>query len=379
MDNLAREVAALRFRLRLQMLVLIGAMTVGLFALGGADVVARALVETDAWKVRTNNAGGTPVDRITVTTGENSVRVKVNAAHLELAQQGTAPATPAAGALWYDSSTGKLKYRNATAWVDVGSGTPADTWRLEFTNATTLTLRGIGNGGGFIEINGTPTFFSSNPTLAAQAGTTLYWIYAFTNAGTVTLEASATVPTVAEYGVYGHKTSDPSRRFVGMAYTNASQYTADMVRSVMNEHGYSQLIQYSRTSPTDYYSTGSNTFTDIDATNVTMAGLFFAKERVNAWLTASTWSETNSWTWRPITVVVNFDGVDGTGPVGSAGDRGGSYAEMTSASHSTSYFSVSTAGRKILKGRFKTISGFYGFISVRPDYAPITLGFESQH
>jgi len=375
MNDLSRQIQDLRLRLRLQMLLLVGVLTVGLFTFGGADVVARVLIESDAWKIRTNNAALSLTDRLIVTTDVDTARIKVVNANIELAQQATMPATTTAGALWYDNSSGKLKYRNGSGWVEVGGS--ADTWRLEYTNATTLTLRGIANGGGSIEINGTTFSFASNPTLTAPTGTSLFWIYAYSNSGTVTLEASATAPTVAEYGVYGTKTGDATRRFVGMAYTTSSQFTADMIRSVKNENGYSQLIQYSRTTPTEYYQTNSTTFTDIDAANVTMAGLFFAKERINTWLTASTWCETNSWTWRPITVVVNFDGVDGTGGVGAAGDRGGSYAEMTSAAHSKSYFSVSAAGRKVLKGRFKSVSGYYGFITVRPDYAPITLGFES--
>src|SRR4051794_8030983 len=107
MRDLSAELRDLRIRLRLQMLAMIGAILVGVFALGGADVVARALVEADSWKVRTKNAAGALTDRITVTTGVDSGRVKITAANIELAQQPTSqlPAGAAPGALAYDSTT----------------------------------------------------------------------------------------------------------------------------------------------------------------------------------------------------------------------------------------------------------------------------------
>jgi len=121
MDDLRRELAALSRRARLQGLVGVGAITVLVFAMGGADVVARTFVEADSWRIRTKNTAETTfLDRIVVTTGADTARVKIQNANIELAQQASAPPTTTAGAIWYDSTAGKLKYRNASAWVDVG-------------------------------------------------------------------------------------------------------------------------------------------------------------------------------------------------------------------------------------------------------------------
>ena len=125
MDDLAREVAGLRLRLRLHMMAVVGVIVVGLFAFGGADVVARALVESDAWKVRTKKADlSTVVDRLVVTTDVDNARIKVLNANVELAQQATLPTTGVnPGTIAYDSTAKALKYYNGTAWVASGGGT----------------------------------------------------------------------------------------------------------------------------------------------------------------------------------------------------------------------------------------------------------------
>jgi hypothetical protein len=122
MDKIQIQVESLRRRVRLQNLVGVGALVILLFAVGGADTVARTLVESDAWTIRTKNAGGTLTDRLVVTTDVDLARIKVANANIELAQQSATPDTTTPGALWYDSTAGRLKYRNATDWVDTSSG-----------------------------------------------------------------------------------------------------------------------------------------------------------------------------------------------------------------------------------------------------------------
>lgn len=159
MDDLRRELAGLRLRLRLQMVVMIGALVVLLFARGGAEVVARALVESDAWTIRTKNVAGTLTARLVATTDVDVARIKVQNANLELAQQPTAslPSTATAGALAYDSTTNTLKYRNTTAWVEAGGAggllrapqvLTAGTSYTPPTGTTAILVIAVGGGGG---------------------------------------------------------------------------------------------------------------------------------------------------------------------------------------------------------------------------------------
>jgi len=123
-DQLERRLKGLQHRLRLQMLLTVGFITLTVFAFGGADVVARALVESDAWKVRTKKADlSTVVDRLVVTTDVDNARIKVLNANIELAQQATLPATGVTpGTIAYDSTAKALKFHNGTGWVASGGG-----------------------------------------------------------------------------------------------------------------------------------------------------------------------------------------------------------------------------------------------------------------
>ena len=373
MNDLSRQIQDLRLRLRLQMLLLVGVLTVGLFTFGGADVVARVLIESDAWKIRTNNAALSLTDRLIVTTDVDTARIKVVNANIELAQQATMPATTTAGALWYDNSSGKLKYRNGSGWVEVGGS--ADTWRLEFTSATTLTLRGIGNGGGSIDINGSTLFFATNPTLTAPAGTSLFFIYAYSNAGSVALEASATVPTVAEYGVYGSKTADATRRFVGMAYTTSSQFTDDMVRSVKNHNGYGCLKKYAPAAG-ESPSTSLTTWSNLEANgNLARDGLFFDKERVRVWSSAMSYvSSLNSEANCRLGVSVAGVPVDDS-EVAAQINRGTAYALPNGVVRAEAYVTTSGAGLKNIRAIHKTESGGYAQWNMNST-RPASVGFE---
>jgi hypothetical protein len=106
------------------MLVLAGVIGALAITAGGGEVVARVLVESDAWKVRTKKADlATYADRIVVTTDVDNARVKILNANIELARQTTLPtAGILEGTLGYDSTAHLLKYFNGTGWVSSGSG-----------------------------------------------------------------------------------------------------------------------------------------------------------------------------------------------------------------------------------------------------------------
>ncbi len=121
MDDVRQELRRMKARMRLQALVSLGILACITMAVGGSEAVARGLTESDSWFVKTLNASSALTNRITVSSGENQCRIKLSAAHLELAQQSSAPATPAAGAFWYDSTANVLKSRaNGTAWIEMG-------------------------------------------------------------------------------------------------------------------------------------------------------------------------------------------------------------------------------------------------------------------
>lgn len=384
MDDLARQVAALRFRLRLQMLVVTGAFIAGIFALGGADVVARVLVESPAWIVRTNNAAGALRDRITVTTGENNVRVKFTEAHLELAQQPTSPSLPAAGALWYDSTTNKLKFYNGSAWAESGGGgvvggsvVENDAWRLEYMNSINLGLKGIGNGGGTININGTLYGFSADPGIGALGLTagTLYRVYAYWTGSVVALEISTTAATNESYGVYSSKSGDTSRRFVGLCVPPANNtFGAEMVRSVKNERGYCFMKKYVPTGNTELI-TSSTTWQDMDAVNLVKDGLFFDRERVRLWCVAMTYvGPLNISRYSRLGVSVNGTPVEDS-ETGSVAGRGSGYANPFSSQRAEAYYTVDGSGLRSLKAIHKTVSGYASDFFLQPEL-PASIGYE---
>ncbi len=121
MDDVRRELAALRRRVRLQAMASVGALCVLCFAMGGADATARALVDVDAWTIKTKDAGGTLTTRLTCTTDVATAKIKVQNANLHLAPQSSLPSGMDAGALGYDSTASQLKFFNGAAWTSPGA------------------------------------------------------------------------------------------------------------------------------------------------------------------------------------------------------------------------------------------------------------------
>src|SRR5262245_28549929 len=91
MNDIQIQVEGLRRRLRLQTLMSVGVLVILMFAMGGADTVARTLIETDSWKIRTKKADlVTYTDRIIATTDVDRGQVKINDANLVLTGSGEA-------------------------------------------------------------------------------------------------------------------------------------------------------------------------------------------------------------------------------------------------------------------------------------------------
>lgn len=104
----------------------------------------------------------------------------------------------------------------------------AGTSKLTYTNTTTLTL-----GIGIIPLSISSQWQTRALTSTVTVGTgglapsTLYYIYAYDNAGTVTLEASATGHVTNSTHGIEVKTGDVTRTLVGMARTDGSTLFAD--------------------------------------------------------------------------------------------------------------------------------------------------------
>ncbi len=312
MNDLESRFEVLRRRLRFQSAISVGVLVILMFAMGGADTVARALIDVPVRKA-------------------------------------LAPAV---------------------------TGT-TETWRLEYTSSSQITLRGIGNGSGVIEIGGVFESFTASPTLGAQSPvSTLYYIYAFMNGTTVTLEASTTQPTLAQYGVYATKgNGEYSKRFVGMAYTTVSgTYTPDMVRSALNEQGYAWKKKYAPATAVEPF-TSSTTWVDLDS-NVRRDGLFFDGERVEVWTMVMNYVAPN-WTTRECRLGVSFDAVAiDDSESGVTINRGlNSYALPFSVQRAEAYVTTSGAGGKLLKAIHRGTSGGASDFYISSSY-PASIGFE---
>lgn len=126
------------------------------------------------------------------------------------------------------------------AVTDSGGATyPFGHCYFQYTDATTCTL--FPKDGNLLKIAGLvheiPAAGITVDTTGLSA-TTLYYAYAYMDAGTMTLELSATAPatdsTAGNIGIR-IKTGASSRTLVGMVYTNGStQFTAPMVISYFN-------------------------------------------------------------------------------------------------------------------------------------------------
>ena len=169
-------------------------------------------------------------------------------------------------------------------WVDTASSgggggggggvtfLPTGQCRLDFTSATVLTLSRKDGAYLPLKVGGawTATVIPAAGVTLANTGltaATLYYVYAYDNAGTLTLEASATAPAVdADTGVR-IKTGDPTRTLVGMAYmgpgtpgTFVESATQRLVASFYNRRGRGLVNGFTTPRPT-----GSASYVEINA------------------------------------------------------------------------------------------------------------------
>lgn len=111
---------------------------------------------------------------------------------------------------------------------------------LTYTDATTLTLKRE-NGASLALYNGTAWINSNIPTAgvtlsnASLSANTEYFIYAYDNTGTITLEASTTSFAEDSDSGFQIKSGDPTRLLIGRFRTNASsQFEDNLLASWFN-------------------------------------------------------------------------------------------------------------------------------------------------
>ena len=114
---------------------------------------------------------------------------------------------------------------------NIGSGGAVGNCNFAYVSSTSVALKPFN--GSDIRINGTVQQIPSSGVTATNAGlvaSTLYYVYAFMNAGVMTLEFSttthATDTTAGNVGVE-IKSGDSTRTLVGMMFTNASSQFDD--------------------------------------------------------------------------------------------------------------------------------------------------------
>jgi hypothetical protein len=388
MEELRHHIDALRRRQRLQNILSIGVLVILMFAMGGADTVARTLVESDAWKVRTKKADLTTyLDRLVVTTDVDRSKVRLANSNLQLELQSSLPALTSGeeGTIGYDSTLKKLKYWNGTAWVETsssGGGGGADTWRLEWiTNtASGIRLRGLDeNDGGKITINGAQYNIQSGGTTGnvISSPNTLSYVYAFANGTLANIESSTTPPTRTQYDVYSTKTGDSTRRFVGMGWTNGTpSLSAEMVRSVKNECGYAYLYKHAPATALNH-STTNSTWTDFDPV-ISRTGLFFDQERIRAWASVMIYHP-GQWVGRDARLGVSLGGISGVvcddSEVGGSCASGGYWAAAYVPFRAEGYVTVSGAGLKNIRPIHRAAPGGTAQWYTITHY-PASVGFE---
>lgn len=145
-------------------------------------------------------------------------------------------------------------------------------------SGSNLLLSRVKNGTIFIPGYGLATVPSGGVTLAPTGLTasTLYYIYAYMNGGTLMLEASTTArATDATTGIE-IKNGDNTRLFVGMEYAATTTSWAGMVRSWYQDRGYvsSNTPSTSTTGSTTYVALASQKINYLAFAGETVRGTF---------------------------------------------------------------------------------------------------------
>lgn len=149
--------------------------------------------------------------------------------------------------------------------ISAGSAEPQGCCYLSKSSTNLLLSRRNGRS---LWINGANESIPSGGVTLSTSGlsaSTFYYIYAYMNAGTMTLEASTTAPTADT--TYGHqiKTGDGTRSLVGAAYTDTGPAWADANGKLWVLSYFNRLRKGSRTNFTTNRTTTSTSGTEINS------------------------------------------------------------------------------------------------------------------
>jgi hypothetical protein len=155
------------------------------------------------------------------------------------ATSGNIPSSLVAGEVAINETDGMLYYRDAGGAVRACWLAPhVAECRFEYESGSSCRLNRFG--GERIFINGkVEAIPSTGPSLGTGglSNTTLYYVYAYMNGATMTLEASTSVPVTTSFATWPTKTGDASRTLVGMVYLKSGSF-------VYAEFGSKLVISY---------------------------------------------------------------------------------------------------------------------------------------
>jgi hypothetical protein len=202
----------------------------------------------------------------TLTVGSGALPVTI----LTFTDQGSDPTTPAAtkgnlyGKLDGYNSGSRPFYQDESARVFPLMGIFGQC-RLTLSGGNLLLSPYFGN---LLTIDGVPRVIPDAGVTLGTGGTvgaTFYYIYAYMNSGTMTIEASTTVP-VAQTGTgLKQKTGDTTRTLVGAAYTDTGPAWADTDGKLWVLSYFNRKIKKSVTRLTADRTTTSATYAELNS------------------------------------------------------------------------------------------------------------------
>lgn len=146
------------------------------------------------------------------------------------------------------------------------AGSVATQCRLSLSGANLLLSRFNGR---YLTINGTPQLIPSAGVTLAPTGTTpgtVYFIYAYMNSGTMTLEASTTTYVIDTTTGMPVKTGDTTRTLVGMAYPTTGPVWVDSSTQAFVISYFNRQTKRISNAFTGNQTTPSNSPTEISPT-----------------------------------------------------------------------------------------------------------------
>lgn len=203
--------------------------------------------------------------------------------------------------------------------------------------------------GNLLAINGANETVPSGGVSLAPTGlstSTLYYIYAYMNTGTMTLEASTTVPVADTSTGVQIKTGDATRSLVGMVYVITGPAFADTATQRLVRSWFNRLPSGGSNTLTADRTTTSSTFTELGS-EIRIQFVVWAGETVQA---TPNGIAINSVAANVNVTTVGYDGVAEVPESASIGTNGGALGPTFTKSNLTVGFHYATMMGRVSSG-----------------------------